>query len=234
MSCHAWQQLLQQHLDGRDGELEHHLHSCQDCAGEQPAVQRLLDGITLLAPISAPAGLAERITEQLLLDVRRQRRLRQRRLLASLGTLAAAAAVLIAVGFHSWRAERDTPEGSRTGPAVVRKEEPLPPSTGRLRNPAPRSGEGGERPLRDSLAQAGTAVASLTSRAASETMDQTSSLLPLLPAPSLEPIAPEAAPMEPLREASAEVSAGLAPVADSARRAVGLFLRDLPVGRNGG
>ncbi len=228
MSCHAWQQLLQQHLDGRGDELEHHLHSCPECAGEGPAVQRLLDGIALLAHVSSPAGLADQITEQLVFEARRQRQRSRRRLLASLGTLAAAAAVLIAVSIPSWRAERGTPQDSRTGPEVVKREEPLPPS------PPPRSGEEGERPLRDSLAQAGTAVASLTSRAASETMDQTSSLLPLLPAPSLDPIAPEPAPMGPLREASAEVSAGLAPVADSARRAVGLFLRDLPVGRNGG
>jgi hypothetical protein len=232
MSCHAWQHLLQQHLDGACvGEMEHHLQSCPDCAAEQPAVRRLLDGIALLAPASPPIGLADRIAEQLSLEARRQRRLRQRRLLASLGTLATAAALLIAVGIYWWRPGA---EDNRKPDAHARAHKPDAQARGPFTSPPSRTGEGGARPLRDSLAQAGTAVASLTSRAASETVDQTSSLLPLLPAPSLEPIAPEPAPMEPLREASAEVSAGLAPVADSARRAVGLFLRDLPVGRNGG
>jgi hypothetical protein len=225
MSCHAWQQLLQQHLDGGcDGELEHHLRSCPDCASEQPALRRLLDGIALLAPASPPIGLADRIAGQLAAEVRRQRQLRRRRLLGSLGALAAAAALLLVVGIRSWWPVQG--EGTHKPEAQARgTEEPL---------PRPRSGEGGKEPLRDSLAQAGTAVASLTTRAASETMDQTASLLPRLPAPSLEPIAPDSAPIEPLREASAGVSAGLAPVADSARRAVGLFLRDLPMGRNGG
>jgi hypothetical protein len=42
-----------------------------------------------------------------------------------------------------------------------------------------------------------------------------------------QPLKPSA---EPYREAGAELSAGLDPVANSARRAVGLFLRDLPGG----
>jgi hypothetical protein len=217
MSCRTWQHLLQQHLDGAgDGELEHHLQSCPNCAAEQPAVRRLLEGIALLAPTPSPVGLADQITEQLVAQARRQRRLRQRRLLGSVGLLIAAAALLLAVGIRLWWPTPVAPDLHQTNPSVVRQAEP----------PA--------EPLRDSIAQASTAVASLTSRAASQTMDQTTSLLPLLPAPRLNPMAAEAAPIEPLREASAEVSAGLAPVADSARRAVGLFLRDLPMGRNGG
>jgi hypothetical protein len=92
-------------------------------------------------------------------------------------------------------------------------------------------------PLRGSVAEAGTAMAALTSRTASETVDQTRSLLPLLPTSTVEVLsagpAPLEPPLEPLREASAGVSAGLAPVAESARRAVGLFFRDLPMGRTG-
>jgi hypothetical protein len=217
MSCRTWQQLLQEHLDGAgQGELEHHLQSCPDCAAEQPALRRLLDGIALLAPVSAPAGLTNRITEQLVAEAHLQRRLRQRRLLGSMGMLAAAAALVLAVGIRSWWPSPVTPDLPVTNPSLVKQAEP----------PA--------EPFRESLAQASTAVASLTSRAASQTMDQTTSLLPLLPAPRLDPMSAEAASIEPLREASAEVSAGLAPVADSARRAVGLFLRDLPMGRNGG
>jgi hypothetical protein len=85
------------------------------------------------------------------------------------------------------------------------------------------------------MAEAGTAVVSLTSRTASETVDRTSVLFPLIQQTALESLDPMTTPLdpplEPFREATAGVSAGLAPVADSARRAVGLFLRDLPVGR---
>jgi hypothetical protein len=227
MSCHAWQQLLQQHLDGAcDSELEHHLQTCPDCAVHQPALRRLLDGIVLLAPSSSPIGLMNRISEQLFVEARRLHRQRRRRLLGSVGILAAAAALLLAVGIRSWWS-KDAGGSHKPDAQARERENPLPPDSSHPR-------ENGAKPLRDSLAQAGTAVATLTSRAASETMDQTSSLLPLLPAPRLEPTALETAPMEPLREASAGVSAGLAPVTDSARRAVGLFLRDLPMGRNGG
>jgi hypothetical protein len=231
MSCHAWQHLFQQHLDGDcAGELERHLHSCPDCAAEQPVLRRFLDGVSMLAPVSGPVGLADQITEQLVKEARRQRRQRQRRLVGAFGMLAAAAVLLVAVGIRSWWGHEPDAQARDNKPDAQAREgeKPLPP------NPSPRSKEEGAKPLRDSLAQAGTAVASLTSRAASETVDQTTSLLPMLPTPTLDPMPAEPASMEPLREASASVSAGLAPVADSARRAVGLFLRDLPMGRNGG
>jgi hypothetical protein len=79
------------------------------------------------------------------------------------------------------------------------------------------------------MAEAGTAMAALTTRTASETVDQTRSLLPLLPTSTVEVLSEP--PLEPLREASEGVSAGLAPVAEHARRAVGVFFRDLPMGR---
>jgi hypothetical protein len=88
--------------------------------------------------------------------------------------------------------------------------------------------------LRESVAQAGSAVAALTGRTADEAVARTRVLLPDLGRPSLEEI-DLAPPLEvtapPLREAGQSVSAGLAPVADFSRRAVGQFLRDLsPMG----
>jgi hypothetical protein len=87
--------------------------------------------------------------------------------------------------------------------------------------------------LRDSVAEAGSAVASLTSRTAGATLGETAALLPLVAGPALPPLGEEVEPMvepptRPFRAAGAGVSAGLEPVADSARRALGLFLRDLP------
>ena len=90
-------------------------------------------------------------------------------------------------------------------------------------------------PFRDSLGRAGTALSSLTTRSAESTVENTSSVFPLVnpqalqPMPPMPPLEP---PLEPFREASTGVSTGLAPVTDSARRAVLLFMRDLPVVRS--
>jgi hypothetical protein len=86
--------------------------------------------------------------------------------------------------------------------------------------------------LRDSVAEAGSAVTSLTRRTADETVGQGQLLLPLLasarqlPEPSPAPILPP--PVGSLREAGDGMSASLEPVTASARRAFDLFLREVP------
>ena len=77
---------------------------------------------------------------------------------------------------------------------------------------------------------AGEAVASLTTRTADQTVDQTRILFPIVPSTSLADLdlVPPEAPAKPLREAGENLTAALSPVAASARRAVDLFLRDVP------
>jgi hypothetical protein len=84
--------------------------------------------------------------------------------------------------------------------------------------------------LRESAEELGGAVASLTSQTADETMGQTRWLVPRMSSPSLPKVDLESIepPTRPLREAGEGVSAGLEPVTSSARRAVDLFLRELP------
>jgi hypothetical protein len=81
------------------------------------------------------------------------------------------------------------------------------------------------------VAEAGSAVASLTTRTADETVGQTWHLLPGAVAPTLAALGVDT-PLEPatgpLREAGEGVSAGLEPVTSSARRAAQMLLRDLP------
>jgi hypothetical protein len=85
--------------------------------------------------------------------------------------------------------------------------------------------------LRENVEEATSAVASLTRRTAGETVEQGRLLLPAvsLPAPEqaalAEPLEP---PVESLRQAGQGVTTSLAPVTTSARRAVDLFLRDIP------
>src|SRR5207244_3173774 len=88
-------------------------------------------------------------------------------------------------------------------------------------------------PLQQSAGEAGSALASLLTRTADETVNQGRMLLPdHVPAPMINAVddwpATFESPNLPLREAGHGVSAGLEPVASSARRAFNLFLREIP------
>jgi hypothetical protein len=81
------------------------------------------------------------------------------------------------------------------------------------------------------VAEARSAVASLARRTADETVSDGQLFVPTVPVevPSEEVLGP---PLEPpaqsLRETGQGVATGLEPVANSARRAFDLFLRDMP------
>jgi len=213
MSCRAWEDLLQRHLDGeRSEELPRHLRDCPHCSRHRPDLTRLLAGLARLAPPAVPAELTDRLTGALVVEARTRRRSRWRRRFLTLAGLAAAAALLVAVGLYSWpRAEKGPPTGGTHAQA-----EPPPP-------------------LRDNVALAGDAVVSLTKNTAKDTTEPSTLLLSAVK-DSTDPLTRVPAPVEPqldapAREAADSVSNGLAPVAGSARRAVGLFMRDLPVGK---
>jgi predicted anti-sigma-YlaC factor YlaD len=218
MNCRDCHDLLQARLDGAAGDpaaLEGHLKDCPACAALAAAARRLAGGLRCLAPSAPPPDLTDRIVGRVLQD-RRARRHKRRRW-ASAGTLAVAASLLVAIGLRAWRpAAQDTPQPA--GPPAASTQT------------APPDGD----TLRESVAQARSAVAALTSRTAEEAVARTRVLLPDLSRPPLEEIdltPPLGATGPPLREAGQSVSAGLEPVADFSRRAVGQFLRDLsPMG----
>lgn len=215
MTCRTWENLLQQHLDGVQGpeSLHGHLQSCPDCATERLVILRFLSAMDQHHPSVPPADLADRITSALLAETPAGATGRWR----PIGALAAAAALLLGVMLWARWPSHSVPAPVDPGPRVVIQPTPT-------------------EPLRESMAEARTAVASLTSRAANETIDQTTALLPLVQQTTLDPMSPMTTPieppLEPFREVTQGVSAGLAPVTDSARRAVGLFLRDLPMSRS--
>jgi hypothetical protein len=212
MNCLESQQLLQQYLDGESidhASLDAHLRACADCAGLHAAAQRLQEGLRLRVPLAVPAGLRERTVAAVIADRRSRRR---RRLLAGLALAASLLLAALAGYYGLWRTEETSPLDQ---PApVVRTPEPAPPS------------------LRDSMTEAGTAVVSLTRRTTDETVTQTIRLWPGVTPPALDNTEVLTQPLDPparsLREAGQGVSAGLEPVASSARRAVGMFLRELP------
>jgi hypothetical protein len=224
VNCDTLQNILQQRLDGaliESPELNAHLRDCPDCRALEAGMRRLQEGLRLLTPPLPPPDLAARITERVFLDRRRARRRARRRWAV---TLALAACLPIALLLRlDWH--RPAPETEKQGPEVS----VVPDGKG---TPAPAP------TLRESATEAGEAVAALTSQTADEAMGPTRWLVPNVSSPSLPKVdlAAMEPPTQPLREASAGVSAGLEPVTTSARRAFGLFLRELPpmdMGQNG-
>jgi len=219
MSCNAWQELLQQHLDGvgSTGALEQHLRACPDCAAHRGVVRRFCQALGQLSPVPPPADLADRITSALLEHAPSQAP-RARIRLWSLVALAAAAAILVVVGLWPRKPTGELPGEIEPGPIVKTPDQPDEPKV---------------EPLHDSVARAGAAMANLTSRTAGATVETTAQLLPRVDVSTMTgPLmndGPMDPPLEPLLEAGEGVSSGLAPVADSAKRAFSLFMRDLPV-----
>jgi len=217
MNCDIAHDLLQQCLDGTPIESPEwlgHLRVCADCRALASAGRRLQDGLHLLAAPRPPANLAVRIAERVRLE-RRRERLRTRRRWAVGLALAAALFLALTLRFN-WRGRPTATEGHPSQP--VAKNAPAPETKA-----APT--------LRESATELGEVFAALTSHTADETVGQTRRLVPNVPSPSLPQV--DLAAMEPptgsWREAGEGVSEGLEPVTTSARRAVGLFLRDLPM-----
>jgi anti-sigma factor RsiW len=211
---------LQQTLDGAPSAdrsaLERHWRECPTCRELLAATERLQRGLRLLTFPQPPANLTARITASVLADRRTQQGRRLRRY-AGLAFLAAACFLVALLTRPFWAGR---------------------PSNGPVLNPAPTERAEKTKPeptaprLRDSVAEVGTAVASLTARTAAQTWEPTRKLLPSLPEPTLPKMV--SPPLDslavPMGEAALGVREGLEPVTQSARRAVDLFLRDLPAG----
>jgi hypothetical protein len=215
MNCLECLELVQHGLDGVPADLDQagadlHLAVCPECRELHAAAQRLSEGIRLYLPVVPPVGLAEQISARVLA------RQRQVRIFGRILTGAAVAAgLLLAVLF-------------------ARSPHPAPPAEisdnlAELRQPTDQQVAPS---LNHSVEEAGRAVVSLTRRAADETVGQGRWLFPVVvpsaalesrPAqPALEP------PAQSLREMTQGMTAGLEPVTTSARRAVDLFLREIP------
>jgi hypothetical protein len=217
MNCLECQQRIQRCLDGEsvlsDGDdFATHLVLCANCRDHYAATQCLLDGLRELPPYRPPADLSERICRQILVE--RTRATQLRRLVAGSGLAASLLLMCCAVYIASRSASK----------ADVRAQSTRVQQAHRL---------AASRSLHRSFQEAGQAVVALTRRTADETVDQTKLLfLASIPRASfgdageLEQMLES--PAESFREIQEAMSAGLEPVASSARRAVGLFLREIP------
>jgi hypothetical protein len=220
MTCREFLDLVQQRLDGAgalsETGLENHLRECPACADRFRAARLLSQGLRLLAPPLPPPGLERQISSSVRSALRRRRLARRGAIAGSL----AAAAILVAIGLRmSTVPPRPSANRETAQRALVTPRESALPDRSKAQNPS----------LRNTLAEAGDAVASLTSRTTDEAIDQTRLLLPIVSRPSLGEVELRSdTTARPLREAGQNITAGLGPVATSARRAVDLFLRDIP------
>ncbi len=237
MNCPECHELLLRHLDGDAppdrATLDGHLAECAECREQHLAAQRLAGALRHFARPVPPPDLARRITARVLADHRDRLRWRRR-----VWTAAAVAACLAVMTFAGYQAQRlgllQSREKDR-GPIASKDTGVRDPEDNRKANhpterPAP-------PPLDQTLGEAGSLALALTRRTADETMAQARQWLPrtrplpvplssLNSSPSLAPVLK--APAQSLREAGHNVSAGLEPVAASARRAFHLFLQEMP------
>ncbi len=172
MNCDAYQSFLQQRLDGtpvESPEALEHARTCADCRALEGATRRLEDGLRRLASPLPPSDLARRIADRVFSDRRRVQRRARRRLAA---TLALAACLLIALTLRlDWRTSPGAGDGEQSE-QMVTKVQPAP------QKPSP------QPTLRESVAEAGGAVASLTNQTADEAMASTRWLVPRVSAPA--------------------------------------------------
>jgi hypothetical protein len=215
VNCNAWQQQLQQTLDGAEPvdrtALEQHLHDCADCRAYHDAAQRLRAGLKLLRPPAAPPELTNRLVAAVVQDrLLRYRRGRRKLVVA----LAIAAGIIIVVGVRLWPGAA---KPSPNAPESVKKDpDPLPNTVPEDQMATPRK----------SVETAVEAVASLTTRTTQRTVEETRKLIPLvgpqLPELSWEPAFPKVS----LSGAGQGVTEGLEPIATHAKQAVSLLRRD--------
>jgi hypothetical protein len=214
MNCADFQAGLQASLDGTlstdAGEWDRHLASCQGCRELSVAAGRLRNGLRRLEPPTPPLGLANQIVSHAL--AARRTRLRRR----VLAVTALAAGLLVAATLYVLLPQSNVPSVPGNDNVVQ-----VPPVSQPIAS------------LRDSVAEAGSALAELTQRAADDTFGQTRSLVSgTVKAASFDENRVLQDTLDPparsLREAGQTVTMGLEPVTQSARRAFDLFLRDLP------
>jgi len=221
MKCAECQELIQQRLDGLEpsdpAALELHLRGCSTCRALHGATGRLRGGILLLKPPAPPPGMSGRIAARLQADYRSRLLWRGRVRFA----IATAAAVLLLVS--AWLLRPNVPQQPDNALApneIAKNPPPKPPE-----KPAEESLD-----IRESVSEVSSVMVNAATRTTDAAVAEGRAFLPLVSSTSLPTlnVSPPAEPTRSLKEAGQGVSDGLAPVADSARRAFDLFLRDLP------
>lgn len=211
MNCAESLERLQQWLDGDSTADEpawlRHIDHCVECRDARRAAG-LLRELRLIPQPEPTLLLANRLTAAVLADIRMRRMVRRRKIFLTCAVAAAAViALVLSLPRHSV-----APRNPEVAEVPVTSH-PTPEVAGSLN---------------DSMAEAQTAVVSLTRRTADDAVGTSRFLfaIPPVSSPALNEAALEP-PTKSLRGAGESMATGLEPVASSARRALDLFLRDL-------
>jgi len=217
MTCVEFEECIQRMLDGPSSAdtapVAEHIASCPPCSQLYAAARRLQEGLGLQCAPRVPHDFATQTVAAIVAErIQRQRR-------RWYATIALAASLLLAV-LAGYRWFHDSQPNALPSSPIADSDTVLPKESASTSSP------------RERVAGAGEAVASLSRKATEETVEQTRLLWPVATAPisfdGIDLQTPLEPPAQSLREAGQGVSAGLEPVANSARRAMNLFWRDLP------
>jgi hypothetical protein len=228
MNCQDFQDRLQLFLDGASGAdgaaCERHAEDCPVCREWLNAAQALLVGLRSQPRPETPLRLTDHIVERIVRDRRESWRSRRRLWSAA---LAAGVGFLLCTGYL-WIKDRRSPLPEVPTAAADHLASALPTPT-----PDPPAVGSPRLSLDASVAEARSALGELVAKPAEDTLGPGRLLIPdkvdPLPVPSVQgwEQALAAAPQS-WREAGQGVSAGLEPMAHSARRAVQTWFDDLP------
>lgn len=199
-NCAAFDAVLQSVFDGdRPASALDDLHAatCEPCRELASAAKELLAGFPILAaPIDSPVDFASRIVPNVLAERNRSRAVR-RTIVAVAASLAASVLIAVAASRPWYSQVREVVKIE----SVNQNSDLKPP------------------PVESSFRQAGAAFASLTKRAAEESIAPARNLLAGI---ELTPPAPTVVPMPPTRASST-----VEPITNTAKRAINLFIRDV-------
>jgi hypothetical protein len=208
--CAEARESLQQRLDGDAGPesvaVVSHRLKCADCRSWEAAARRLEEGLKLFVSPQPSPRLVDRVFASLQAEPARARFGLRRAVAAGLA-LAACVLVAVAVG-DKWF-----------------QPEPLRVTEGARPAPRPKAPEAIGPSLADSLNEAGSAVAELTRKTAGKTLNIR---LPSISLPAtvdpLERLGPAVASIQEVRNGAVF---GIAPITNSAKRAMDMFLREV-------
>jgi hypothetical protein len=216
MQCPECQELLQRRLDGEDlgltPNMAEHIAGCAGCRLLLAASDVFAHGFPASAD-APPSDLAGRVLERVLADrVSRRRRSRLKWLVTT--ALAASIAVMVLAGrFLPVRHKPTVPDIAKKG--ITAPVEPAPVALGQ------------------SMDDARQAVAAMSGRWAARAKEQTKALFSSTLEDLKLPALPEASPLQPaaqsLQQAGQSVAEGLQPMAQTARRALAYFAKEVPV-----
>jgi predicted anti-sigma-YlaC factor YlaD len=209
MNCLECQEWLQRRLDGEAlpalPALDEHLAGCPKCRRQHQAVPFLLEGLRLMPKPFANVDLQNRIVTRVLADRLARKEKWRRRVWTTIAL--AACLMLMALAGYLWSPRKD-----RITLAIHLKEKE--PAAGLS--------------LGQSVEEARRAFSSLTERLSDQSREQARLLLSAARLP--QPLGLPESPLDTqsLAQTGRGVSEGIQTVAQSARRAVDYFFRELP------